>query len=222
MSNEDDRLTIPIFPLPNLVFFPSTLLPLHIFETRYRQMVSDCLQGDRRIGMLLRRSRAELEDEPPPVFEVGTVGRIGEYEELEDGRYQILLAGQARFRLLRFLSCDRLYLKARVELIPEHQPPEQVIRGTAIRLASRFSQFVDASMGKKIDADDLLRMEFAAMVNNACHHLRMTPSHGQSLLEMDDLAKRGAAVVELLDQALDEWRHLKHFNHLRPTDVNLN
>ena len=92
--------TIPLFPLPNVVLFPNVFLPLHIFEARYRAMVSEALGGDRIIGMVLLKPRYEANDEEhPPVFAVGCAGVITHAEPLGDGRFNIVLRGIERFRI---------------------------------------------------------------------------------------------------------------------------
>ena len=88
---------LPIFPLSGAILFPGLQLPLHIFEPRYRELVSDALARDRRIGMIQPQSGGET----APLFAIGCVGRIGDVEALDDGRYNIVLEGEARFRLLR-------------------------------------------------------------------------------------------------------------------------
>src|ERR671922_1672133 len=93
--------TIPIFPLPNVVLFPNVFLPLHIFEPRYRQMVADALDGDRIIGMVLLRPGWEGNYEGrPPVYPIGCAGLITHAERLPDGRYDIVLQGLEKFRIL--------------------------------------------------------------------------------------------------------------------------
>ena len=93
--------TIPIFPLPNVVLFPNVFLPLHIFEARYRTMVSDALAGDRIIGMVLLRPGYEADYEGrPPVFAVGCTGVITHSETLPDGCSNIVLKVMKAKRLL--------------------------------------------------------------------------------------------------------------------------
>ncbi|HEV8395427.1 MAG TPA: LON peptidase substrate-binding domain-containing protein, partial [Vicinamibacterales bacterium] len=93
--------TIPIFPLPNVVLFPNVFLPLHIFEPRYREMVADALASDRMIGMVLLRPGWERDYEGrPPVYPIGCSGVMTHAERLPDGRYNIVLRGVERFRLL--------------------------------------------------------------------------------------------------------------------------
>ena len=86
--------TIPVFPLPNVVLFPSVFLPLHIFEPRYRRMVDDALSGDRIIGMVLLKPGWEGSYEGhPAIYEVGCAGLITHAERTEDGRYNLVLRG---------------------------------------------------------------------------------------------------------------------------------
>src|SRR5512137_1642600 len=91
---------IPIFPLPNVVLFPTVFLPLHIFEPRYRAMVRDALGGDRIIGMTLLRPGWDAHYEgAPAVYPVGCAGLITHAERLGDGRYNIVLQGLEKFRI---------------------------------------------------------------------------------------------------------------------------
>src|ERR1051325_3464260 len=92
---------LPIFPLPNVVLFPNVFLPLHVFEPRYREMVAHALVADRMIGMALLRPGWERQYEGrPPVFDVGCSGVMTHCERLTDGRYNIVLRGVERFRIV--------------------------------------------------------------------------------------------------------------------------
>src|SRR4029434_4684013 len=92
---------LPLFPLPNVVLFPNVFLPLHIFEPRYREMVADALAGDRMIGMvLLRPGWQHVYEGRTAGFPVGSSGVITHFEKLADGRYNIILRGLDRFRIL--------------------------------------------------------------------------------------------------------------------------
>src|SRR5688572_21685506 len=111
--------TIPVFPLPNVVLFPSVFLPLHIFEPRYRRMVDDALNGDRIVGMVLLRPGWEGNYEGrPPVYPIGCAGVITHAERLPDGRFNIVLRGMEKFRITGE-DADRPYRLAHVEAVPE-------------------------------------------------------------------------------------------------------
>jgi Lon protease-like protein len=133
--------TVRLFPLPNLVLFPHLIQPLHIFEPRYREMMADALNSDRLIAMaLLRPGWEEDYHQNPPIHSVICVGRIFQEEELADGRYNLLLRGLARARVVRELPTDRLYRRAEVELLPE-VPVGNATTEQAIR--KRFSKVLD-------------------------------------------------------------------------------
>ena len=101
---------LPIFPLPDLTFFPHTLLPLHIFEARYRAMVMDCLARDKRMAIAgLKPGYEAAYDGKPAVYEVAGMGRIVQCERLATGRFNLLLKGESRVRIERELPADTLY-----------------------------------------------------------------------------------------------------------------
>ena len=110
---------LPLFPLPNVVLFPNVFLPLHIFEPRYREMVADAVASDRLIGMVLLRPDWQQDYEGrPPVYPIGCSGLITHVERLADGRYNIVLRGIERFRVLQEDHC-RSYRRAAVEPLAE-------------------------------------------------------------------------------------------------------
>src|SRR5215813_14728033 len=110
---------LPLFPLPNVVLFPNVFLPLHIFEPRYREMVADAIAGDRMIGMVLLRPGWERDYEGnPAVYPIGASGVITHFERLADGRYNIILRGLERFRILEE-DRSRAYRRAVVERLTD-------------------------------------------------------------------------------------------------------
>ncbi len=109
-----------LFPLPNLVFFPQVMQPLHIFEPRYRQMTADALAGDRRIALVLPKPGWEKEYEgKPAIHAVACIGHIVAEQRLDDGRFNILLRGEARIRICEELPGQDLYRSARAEILDE-------------------------------------------------------------------------------------------------------
>src|ERR1043166_8079173 len=105
-----DLASLPIFPLPNCVLLPGGLLPLHVFEPRYRELTRDCLAGYQLMGVARLRPGYEASYYGhPPVFEKCGVGRIICSEELPDGRFALLLLGVARAEIARELPCERGY-----------------------------------------------------------------------------------------------------------------
>ena len=112
--------TARLFPLPNLVLFPHVAQPLHVFELRYRQLMADALEDDRLVTMaLLRPGWEEDYHNSPPIHPVVCVGQITQEERLTDGRYNFVLQGLSRARIVEELTTDRLYRMANVELLEE-------------------------------------------------------------------------------------------------------
>ena len=112
--------TARLFPLPNLVFFPHVMQPLHIFEPRYRQMTADALAGDRRIALVLPRPGWEADYAgKPAIHPVACLGHVVADQRLQDGRYNLLLRGLSRLRLVEELPEPMPYRVARAELLAD-------------------------------------------------------------------------------------------------------
>jgi Lon protease-like protein len=116
----------PLFPLPGVVLFPHAVLPLHIFEPRYRQMTADALAGERLIAMSLLTPnwQASTSVSLPTIHPTVGLGRIIAHEHLEDGRYMLVLRGVARARVLQEPVVDRLYRIGELELCSDAVPAE--------------------------------------------------------------------------------------------------
>ncbi|MBI3028129.1 MAG: LON peptidase substrate-binding domain-containing protein [Candidatus Rokubacteria bacterium] len=126
-------VVLPIFPLPGLTFFPHTLLPLHIFEARYRAMVTDCLARDRRLAVVgLKPGYEATYDGKPEVYAVAGAGEIVRWERLATGRFNILVRGDCRVRIETELPTDTLYRVVRARVLEEAVP-----QGDGGRLASQ-------------------------------------------------------------------------------------
>ncbi len=103
---------IPIFPLSNFIIFPKTTVPLNIFEPRYIEMIDDAMKENRIIGMIQPRNSNQR---TPSVYDVGCAGKITSFNETEDGRYLILLAGISRFKVIKELKTKKTYRKFTID-----------------------------------------------------------------------------------------------------------
>lgn len=131
-----DLEALALFPLPNAVFFPHTLLPLHIFEPRYRQMIAHAIERQAPIAVCMLKPGYEAAYEGhPAIYDVAGVGHIIHHELLPDGRYNIILRGLARVRVLEELTPEHLYRQARAELIDDAReaPGEVEAQMTTLR-----------------------------------------------------------------------------------------
>lgn len=182
---------ITIFPLSGAVLYPGLQLPLHIFEPRYRAMVSDALARDRLIGMI-QPQRAE---EGAPLYSIGCVGRIGDVEALDDGRFNIILEGQSRFRILGELDVTTPFRQVDAELIEDGEEVlAPVERASFEREARRFAR----AQGYAVDWDQVSRLDDMSLINGVSQIAPFDSAAKQALLEAPGLAARCELLVQLM------------------------
>ena len=190
---------LPLFPLPNVVLFPNVFLPLHIFEPRYREMTADALAADRLIGMVLLRPGWDKDYEGrPPVYPIGCSGVITHVERQADGRYNIVLRGLERFRILEEdHSCA--YRRAVVEPVADRclEPEDRrAVRACRSRLESML---VPAVQNAGSDPRMPAAMADEDLINALAQYLDLEPLEKQALLEQQCLRSRAQSLVELLE-----------------------
>ena len=215
MSAGSPTEIISLFPLSNVVLFPRVHCPLHIFEPRYRQMIADALDGARRIGMATVRPehRSEMAGDPP-LFAIGCTGTIQQARRRDDGRYDIVLFGAQRFRIVEELprGDERLYRVARVELLDERFDEEregiplQGLRADAIDLLTQLLRFVAPDAAHEIDPRRFSGIDDTAFVSALCQMLDMPAAEKQGLLEADGPVQRCERLVAILQFRLAELR----------------
>jgi len=189
---------LPLFPLPNVVLFPNVFLPLHIFEPRYREMVADAIEADRLIGMVLLRPGWERDYEGrPPVYAMGCSGVITHLERLPDGRFNLVLRGLERFRIVAE-DASRSYRRATIE--PVRERPLAGDDLAAIRVSRAKLEGLLAS--KIADPGVPAAMSDEDLVNALAQYLDFEPLEKQALLERPCLRTRAAALVELLEMKM--------------------
>ena len=186
--------TIPIFPLEDVVLFPNSNVPLHIFEPRYRAMVADALEGDSIIGMILLQPGHEAEYEGrPPIFAVGCAGVIIAAERLPDGRYDIVLGGLMKFRVLSEDS-SRAYRLAEVEALPEAiEAADRPLLGERRRQLEEV--LLSVSPRTRLPPSDLSDEE---VVDGLSRVLPLEPAHRQELLEAGGPVERALRLIRRL------------------------
>ena len=142
------QISLPIFPLPDLTFFPHTMLPLHIFEARYRAMITDCLSRDRRLAVVgLRPGYEESYEGRPAVHDVMGVGRIVQWERMATGRFNLLLQGECRARIDRELPADTLYRMVAATPLDDIGVDAPGVEALASRVRSRAARIL-ATVGR--------------------------------------------------------------------------
>ncbi|UOR15934.1 LON peptidase substrate-binding domain-containing protein [Qipengyuania aquimaris] len=183
---------LSIFPLPGAILFPGLQLPLHIFEPRYRELVGSALAKDRLIGMI----QPQRGGEGSPLYEIGCVGRIGDVEALEDGRYNIVLEGEARFRVLRELDVTTAFRQVEAELIED---PEDQILASVERAGFEFEAKRFAAMqGYSVDWDSVERLDDETLINGVAQIAPFDPAAKQALLQAGTLSERCELMIQLM------------------------
>ncbi|NJC34848.1 hypothetical protein GGR88_002362 [Sphingomonas jejuensis] len=167
-------------------------LPLHIFEPRYRALVSDAMARDRRIGMVQPRG----DGDPPPLFDVGCVGRIAHVEALDDGRYNILLEGVARFRIVSELDVATPFRQVEAT-IEEAAPDESLAAVQRAALESESRRFAEAH-GYAVDWSAVSRLDDMSLVNGIAQIAPFDVAAKQALLEVDGIAARSELIIQLM------------------------
>lgn len=183
---------LSIFPLPGAVLFPGLQLPLHIFEPRYRSLVGDSLVRDRRIAMI----QPQKPIDGAPLFQVGCIGRIGEIEAMDDGRYNLILEGEQRFRVIRELDVATAFRQVEGEMLeePEDEALSAVERAGFEMEARKFAD----NQGYSVDWDSVERLDDTSLINGVSQIAPFDPASKQALLEADNLAVRCELLVQLM------------------------
>ena len=198
-------MVLAIFPLPDLTFFPHTLLPLHIFEARYRAMVGDAMSRDRRLAVV----RLKAGYEPgytgkPAVYDVAGAGEIVKCERLPTGRYNLVLKGEARVRIQQELPTDTLYRVVRAERL-EDRPPGQDIGPEVARVRETCHRLLQALGRPRELLDEALKPDHApGKIADQIAAVLPDADIRQELLETVDVEARivrlHAALEELIRQ----------------------
>ncbi len=191
--------SLPIFPLPTVVLFPNVFLPLHIFEPRYRQMIADALAGDRIIGMVLLKPGFEGDYEGrPPIYGTGCSGLITHVEQVEDGRYNLILRGLEKFIVHgeEDPTDGTQYRRALVTTVDER------VQGRERDALKSERQKLEALLTPLFDvAENRLpqNMPDEDLVNSLAQYMEFEPLEKLALLERDGPLARCRAMVELLE-----------------------
>lgn len=193
-------IVIPVFPLPNVVFFPKMQLPLHIFEQRYRQMVRDALEQERLIGMALLRGDWEKDYyQNPDIYPVGCLGSIAGVTPLPDGRFNILLHGVREYEIQEHIFEQTPYRRASVVLREEMGALEP---GYFESLKTEVAELARETVGER--APELIKavgdasLDGETWLNLFCASLDISTLERQSLLEAKSLQDRATRLLQML------------------------
>jgi len=197
---------VPIFPLPTVVFFPQTYLPLHIFEPRYREMIQEASGNGQCIGMaLLKEGWEDQYEEAPPIYPIGCVGRIISSHKLSDGRYNIVLQGLHRCTYQE-QTVVMNYRQARI--IP-HIPEASMSLTSEIRrhLEKTAQEYLTSKKAHELcDIIGSVTLTDSILVHNLSAGLDLTPIEKQFLLESENLSQQARRLIDLIRFKLADLR----------------
>ncbi len=198
---EDFSGKMPIFPLPNVVFFPHTFLPLHIFEERYRAMVADATNGEKLICMALLKPGYEDDYEGSPhIHTVGTVGFMPMKKDHADGTSDILLVGMDKVKIKEITS-DTPYRMAEVESLHDvvgESDPEALQE----KIFQQFNVLNDDNLLSAATQFFSEGLDFEMAMNLVISHLEIEGEEKQKLLELGDLSLRAKVLLQYLESGL--------------------
>jgi uncharacterized protein len=203
----EGEFLLPLFPLPNMVFFPATRVPLHVFEARYRQMITDALENDQRVGIVLLRPGWEADYFGAPAIHIcGTVGTIEQAVPLDDGRFNILLRGDVRFRVVGEVSTQP-YRMARVIAQPETTRTIDEAYAQREWLADLSRQYL-RYLPEQSAVPEIEMVGLDALTNALIMSLNLEVEEKQRLLEIDDMSARAEQVGSELTTRIESLRFL--------------
>jgi uncharacterized protein len=188
-----DIVRISLFPLTGAILFPGRQLPLHIFEPRYRDLVGDSLARDRMIGMVQPKGQGNH----PDLFTVGCLGRIGDVEAMDDGRYNIILEGVQRFSILKELEVTTTFRQAQAELWEEDEGADALSIAERASLEIESRRFADAQ-GYAVDWKAVGQLDDYSLVNAIAQIAPFDYAAKQALLEARGLSMRADLIVQLM------------------------
>ena len=191
---ESVLLRVPIFPLAGALLFPRSQLPLHIFEPRYRTMVRDALASDRLIAMIQPKD----DEEPPALFDIGCLGRISACDELDDGRFNIVLEGLSRFRIAREATVSTPYRQVDADRAGFDEENETVLGITQRAEIEQEARTYADSLGYLVDWNSVGRLDDEMLVNGISQIAPLDVGSKQALLEARDLPMRADLLVQFM------------------------
>jgi Lon protease-like protein len=200
------QIELPLFPL-NVVLFPGTVLPLHIFEARYRQMVADCQREDKPFGVVLLKPESEHLHEVP--YTIGTMAEIRNVDRLQDGRYNLIAMGTQRFRIID-QHRNKPYLSAFIAPYEDAVEPEEELRGYLARARDLFGAYLDILLkaGDESDIEANLPDGAEALSHFIAYILDIKDEQKQYFLELTSTRQRLQEEISILRREVPFMRQI--------------
>ena len=200
MKNKTDDLPgkIPIFPLSNFIIFPRTTVPLNIFEPRYIDMIDDAMKSNRLIGMVQPKKTNQV---IPNLYNVGCMGKITSFNETNDGRYLIMLAGISRFKIVEEFKNDKLYRECSINFDDfnyDIKDSKEQIKFSDLELIFKELKSLFIKEGYSINWKELEKQSLDQTINTLAMASPFSLEEKQVLLETINLSERKKKLEEIL------------------------
>ena len=188
--------TIPIFPLSSAIFFPKTILPLNIFETRYIQLVNDCMKNNRLFGMVQPKSKKNLNE----VYRVGCLGKIVSFNETNDKRFIITLSGIIRFRIEEEVKSEKLYREFKVNYSDflKDLADDQPVKVPNKDIIKKIKKFFNRN-DYLIEFNELEKLNFDQMISTICMISPFSVEEKQKLIETVKIEDKISALEKIIN-----------------------
>ena len=198
LKKENLPKIIPVFPLSNFIIFPKTNVPLNIFEPRYINMIDDAMKGNRMIGMIQPKS---FNQKTTDLYKIGCVGKITSFNETEDGRYLIVLAGVSRFKITEELKTQKLYRLCKVDFKDfsyDLEEKDEEIKFSDLEFIFKNLKSLFIKQGYIIDWKELEKKSLNQTINALAMASPFSLEEKQILLETNDLSERKQKLEQIL------------------------
>ena len=190
---------ISIFPLPNVVFFPGTILPLNIFEKRYIQLVNDCMKKQRLFGIVQPKKKFEKNSE---LYKVGCLGKVVNFNETSDNRFVISVSGLIRFRIKGEINTEKLYRKFSVdysEYTQDLKPiKKEIINYDKNKILIKI-KLLFKKLNYSVELDELMKLNFDQLVNTICMISPFSNEEKQKLIEVVKIEDKVKSLEEIIN-----------------------
>ena len=187
---------IPVFPLPGVIFFPKTNLPLNIFENRYLDLVNDCIKTNKLMGMIQSKRNTN------EVYKVGCLGKISDFKKAEDGRILINLTGLTRFEVKKEINTSKLYREFEVEYnkfdLDLHET-EQHLKEEEINTLFNKSKNFFKKNGLLLDWKEFNKLDHNQQINTLAMIAPISSEEKQKLLETVTIIEKSKILSEIIE-----------------------
>lgn len=189
------QIKTPLFPLAGVILFPTMQVPLHIFEPRYQAMINESIARDRMIGLI--QPQSNLDQQSPTLYSIGCLGRMVDIEAMDDGRYNIILEGVARFNIDKELDVKTAFRQAEITLWDETEDQEALSSVERASLEMESRRFAD-NLGYSVDWEAVTQLDDMALVNAIAQVAPFDSAAKQACLETKTLAARAELIIQLM------------------------